>query len=125
MARQMYSCRIEGQGHIEAVINQQRHAIGGESCLEACPQGVEVAGTEILLTQLDSPSATACRRRNHLLEGTPGRLVAIGHHIDAEIDTGCLRCHASSSKVSSRRGDRGTYEPIIPSSGLLAVAYSL
>src|SRR5215471_11337422 len=93
MAREMNPCRIEGQSYIEAVINQQRHAIGREGCLEACSQGVEVAGTEVLLTQLDSSSATTCRRSDHLFEGTPGRLVAIGHHIDAEIDAGCLRCH--------------------------------
>ena len=50
MAGEMHTGRIEGQSHIETVINQQGHAVGGEGGLEACPQGVEVAGAEVLLT---------------------------------------------------------------------------
>jgi hypothetical protein len=45
----MHTGGIERQRHVETIVNQQGHAIRGESCLEPCPQGVEVTGAEVFL----------------------------------------------------------------------------
>jgi hypothetical protein len=50
MTRQVHASSIESQSHIETVINQQGHAIGGDGCLDTGPQGIEVTGAKIFLT---------------------------------------------------------------------------
>jgi hypothetical protein len=82
---------IESQSHVKAVINQQGYPVRSEGGLETCPQGVEVTGAEIFLTQLDSPGAPLGCGCHNLLQSTPSSLVAVRDDIEAKIDTGWLR----------------------------------
>jgi hypothetical protein len=87
----MYPRGIESQSHIETVINQQRHAVWSQGSLETCPQGVEVAGTEVFLTQLNSPSTPLGCGCDNLLESTPSSLMTVRDDIEAKIDMGWRR----------------------------------
>jgi len=91
VAGQVHTRGIESQRHIETVINQQRHPVRGQSGLETYPQGVEVTGTEVFLTQLNSPGAPLGCGCHDLLQITPSSLVAVRDDIEAKIDPGWLR----------------------------------
>ena len=82
----MHAGGIERQRHVETIVNQQGHAIRGESCMETCPQGVEVAGAEVFLAQLDSASASTSGGSDDFLKGTPRRLLAVRDNIETKID---------------------------------------
>jgi hypothetical protein len=85
---------VERQRHVETIVNQQGHAIRGESCLETCPQGVEVAGAKVFLAQLDSARTSMSGGGDNFLQGPPRCLLAVRDHIETKIDAGWLRRHA-------------------------------
>jgi len=91
VAGQVHTRGIKSQSHIETVINQQGHSVWGQSGLQTCPQGVEVTGAEVFLTQLDSPGAPLGCGCHDLLQITPDSLVTVRNDVEAKIDTGWLR----------------------------------
>jgi hypothetical protein len=93
VASQVHTGGIERQRHVETIVNQQGHAVRGESGLETCPQGIQVTGAKVFLAQLDSSRTSTRGGSNDFLEGTPSRLLAVCDNIETKIDPGWLRGH--------------------------------
>jgi hypothetical protein len=87
MPGQMHACSVQGECHIQAIIDQQRYVVGGQHLLQAHTQGVQLTGAEVFFPQLNCPSAPARCCSNNLLKRPSSSLLAIGDNVEAERKT--------------------------------------
>ena len=75
---------LGGARHVEAVVDDQRHALRGEDGPEAAGLGDELRGRQVVVAELDGRDAAADGLLNHGLDAARAGEAAVGDEVEVE-----------------------------------------
>ena len=81
----VYAIGGDGQRHVGAIVNDERHVSGGEDSLQASGHLDEIPRGALLFAKLNECDATAHRRGNYLFERAAGGEPAIGDQAETPV----------------------------------------